>query len=177
MTFFMAVLWLVMLTFLPMLELRASIPFGFFHAGIRSAISLPGMVLLCLVTNICVGVIAYRLMGPVERWLRLWGWFDRVIWPRIARARGKLHPYVEKYGEFGVALFIGVPLPGTGAYTGAFGSYLLGLDRRRFYIANALGVLLACCAVTAICLLIDQGVVAEDSLMRHIFLKQVPAAE
>ena len=170
-----AILWLVGWTFMPGLELRASIPCGFFQKGIREALGLPLVVLTCLLTNIGVGVLTFWLMGPVERTLRRWSWFDRYIWPRIARAQHKLHPYVEKYGEWGVALFIGVPLPGTGAYTGAFGSHLLGLDRRRFLVANAVGVLIACIAVTLLCLLIDRGAVADDSFVRRLFLKQLGA--
>jgi uncharacterized membrane protein len=170
MTAWLALIWLMFWTLVPGLELRASIPIGFFHEGITSALGRPLVVASCLLANILLGMLVFWIMGPVERVLRRWGWFDRRIWPLIARAQHKLHPYVEKYGEWGVALFIGVPLPGTGAYTGAFGSYLLGLNRRKFWVANALGVLIACVAVTVICVLIDQGVVAEESWIRRIFL-------
>jgi len=66
-------------------------------------------------------------------------------------------------------------LPGTGAYTGAFGAFLLGMNRRKFLVANFVGVLLACVALIVICLMVEQGVVAEDSLVRRLFLKGVPA--
>lgn len=171
MTLWMALATLVFFTFVPGLELRASIPVGFFTPGIRDALSLPSIILVCFLTNIVVGMLTFWLMGPAERFMRRWGWFDRHIWPIIAKTQHRLHPYVEKYGEWGVALFIGVPLPGTGAYTGAFGSYLLGLDRRKFWLANVLGVLIAALAVTTICLLIDQGAVAEGSWIQRLFLK------
>lgn len=167
----LAIATLVFFTFVPGLELRASLPVGFFTPVIRDALSLPLIAAICLVTNVVVGMLTFWLMKPVERELRRWGWFDRQIWPRIARARHKLHPYVEKYGEWGLIFFIGIPLPGTGAYTGAFGAHLLGFDRRRFWIANVFGVLMACVAVFALCLLIDQGVIAEESLIRKLFLK------
>ncbi len=48
---------------------------------------------------------------------------------------------------------------------------LLGFDRRRFWLANALGVLIACLAVVALCVLIDRNIVAEESLLRRLFLK------
>lgn len=170
MTRWMALLWLVLWTLAPGLELRASVPIGFFQRDVRAALGLPAVVTVCLLVNILLGMAVFRLMGPVERTLRRRPWFERHVWPVIAGARHKLHPYVEKHGEWGVALFIGVPLPGTGAYTGAFGSYLLGLDRRKFWVANALGVLIACAAVTMLCLLIDRGLVAEDSFLRRLFL-------
>ncbi|NLF86390.1 MAG: small multi-drug export protein [Lentisphaerae bacterium] len=171
MTAWIALFWLIVWTLVPGLELRASIPIGFFQKDITASLGRPLVVAACLVSNIVLGMLVFWLMGPAERLLRRWGWFDRRIWPIIARAQHKLHPYVEKYGEWGVAVFIGVPLPGTGAYTGAFGSYLLGLDRRKFLIANALGVLMACVLVTALCVLIDQGAVAEESWLRRFFLK------
>jgi uncharacterized membrane protein len=77
---------------------------------------------------------------------------------------------VDKYGELGVAVFIGVPLPGTGVYSGALGSYLLGLNRRKFMIANIRGVVIAGAAVTAICLFVQRGVAAQDSWMARLFL-------
>ena len=69
-----------------------------------------------------------------------------------------------------MAIFIGMPLPGTGAYSGAVGAYLLALDRKRFWLANILGVVIACVAVTAICLLIDKG--ADLGFVRRLFLKE-----
>ena len=60
--------------------------------------------------------------------------------------------YVEKYGEIGVAIFIGIPLPGSGVYTGSMGSYLLGVSKKDFIIACILGVLIAGTAVTLITL-------------------------
>ena len=72
-----------------------------------------------------------------------------------------------------MALFIGVPLPGTGAVTGAVGAFLLGFSRRRFYLANCLGVLMAGICVAVVCYLILNGMVAEDSLVRRLFIKQL----
>ena len=72
-----------------------------------------------------------------------------------------------------MALFIGIPLPGSGVYTGAFGSYLLGLDRRKFAIANVVGVLIAGAAVTGLCLLIQHGAVGDESWIAKLFIKQM----
>ncbi len=172
MGFAIALFWLAVLTFVPGLEARASIPFAFFNGEIRSALGLPLALGVCLTANIMVGVITYWVLSPIVMLFRRWGWFERVIWPLLERTRHKLHPYVERYGEWGLMFFIGVPLPGTGAYSGALGAFLIGLNRRRFLVANALGVLLACVAVSAICILIERGVVGEDSLAGRIFIKR-----
>lgn len=168
-----AFLALAATTFIPGLELRASIPLGFFTPAIREALTLPGVVLACLATNVVLGVVVFALMKPVEIVLRKWHWFDSRVWPMFESKREKLRPLVEKYGAWGVALFIGVPLPGTGAYAGAVGAYLLGLGKRGFWLANALGVLIACAAVTALCALILGG--ADIGVFQRIFLKDVAA--
>lgn len=164
-----AVIYLVLVTLVPALELRASIPVGIF--GMKETLPWPAVVLVCVVANIILGWIVFRVLGPVFTFVRKWGWFDKNIWPILERTRHRIHPYVEKYGELGVAVFIGIPLPGSGVYTGAFGAYLLGLDRRKFSIANIIGVLIAAAAVTLLCLLILNGAVGEDSWFARLFLK------
>ena len=164
-----AILILTAWTFIPALELRASIPLGFF--SMRETISWPMVVLVCTLANIVLGWLVFVAMGPFFGLLRRWGWFERRVWPVLERTQHRLHPYVEKYGEMGVAVFIGIPLPGSGVYSGAIGSYLLGLDRRTFAVANVLGVLIAAAAVTALCLLIQHGAVGPESWMAKLFLK------
>lgn len=166
----MPYLWMILLTFVPALELRASIPYGIFGTDV----TWPLVFVLCVAANIVVGWIVFWLMGPVFQLFRHWRWFDTRVWPWLERRQEKLRPYVEKYGEWGVALFIGVPLPGTGVFTGAFGAYLLRLNPRKFSVANIAGVLLAGTAVTALCLLIQTGFIGEDSLLAKVFLKKAP---
>ena len=166
-----AILWLVAVTLIPALELRASIPFGIF--GLAKTVSWPVVVLICVVANIVLGWIVFLVMGPVFTFLRKWEWFENRIWPILEKTQHKIHPYVEKYGEIGVAVFIGIPLPGSGVYTGAFGSYLLGLDRRKFAIANVIGVLIAAAAVTGLCMLILHGAVGDESWIAKLFLKKM----
>lgn len=169
-----AVLKLVATTFIPGLELRASIPVGLLvlRESVRAVLGAAGVVGVCLVANVALGMLMFEAMELVERFLLRIGWFRRTVWPILEGKREKLRPLVEKYGVWGVAVFIGIPLPGTGAYAGAVASYLLRLDRKRFWAANLLGVLCAGAAVTLICFAIDGGFIGEDSLIRRLFLKQ-----
>ncbi|MBL7115554.1 MAG: small multi-drug export protein [Kiritimatiellae bacterium] len=172
------ILILALITLIPALELRASIPMGilpipipFMDRTINAEMNWPTVVLICTIANIILGAIVFMILGPAFTIIRKWKWFDRKIWPILERTQHKIHPYVEKYGEFGVAVFIGIPLPGSGVYTGAFGAYLLGLNRRKFMIANVIGVLIAATAVTGLSLLILKGAVGPESFMAKIFLK------
>ncbi len=164
-----SVLLLSAITFIPALELRASIPWGIFRMG--DQMSWIAVALVCSAVNIVLGWLVFTVMGPVFTIVRKWAWFDRNVWPVLSKTQNKIHPYVEKYGEFGVAVFIGIPLPGSGVYTGAFGSYLLGLDKRKFFIANVIGVLIAGTAVTGLSLLILHGTVGDESWIARLFLK------
>jgi uncharacterized membrane protein len=130
------------------------------------------VVVICVITNIILGWIVFIVLGPVFTLFRKWSWFDTRFWPFLERARRKIHPYVEKYGELGVAVFIGIPLPGSGVYTGALGAYLIGVSRKKFVIANVIGVFIAAAAVTILSLLILHGVVGEESVIAKLFLKR-----
>ena len=165
-----SILILIAVTLIPTLELRASIPWGIFL--LADKLTWPVVAVVCIIANIILGWIVFAVMGPVFEILRKWGWFEKNIWPILEKTQHKIHPYVEKYGELGVAVFIGIPLPMSGVYTGAFGAYLLGVDKKKFAVANVIGVLIAAAAVTTLCLLINYGVVADDSFIGKLFLKK-----
>ena len=64
---------------------------------------------------------------------------------------------VEKYDFWGLALFVGIPLPGTGAWTGAMVASLLKMDRKKSLLSILLGILLASCIMS----LISYGLLAK----------------
>jgi len=155
------ILFLTLVTLIPALELRASIPYGILGNekwGIQQGLmSWPLVVLVCVVANIVLGLGVFLVLAPILAWFERFAWFRRWFSPVLERTRKKLKPYVERYGEIGVAVFIGIPLPGSGVYTGAVGAFLLGLDRRKFAVANVIGVIIAATAVTAVTLMLQAG--------------------
>ena len=50
---------------------------------------------------------------------------------------------IEKYGYLGLILFVGIPLPGTGAWTGCLVATILGLDKKKAFLSTLVGILLA----------------------------------
>lgn len=50
---------------------------------------------------------------------------------------------IDKYGYLGLILFVGIPLPGTGAWTGSLLAIMLGLNKKKSFICILIGVLLA----------------------------------
>ena len=50
---------------------------------------------------------------------------------------------IEKYGFWGLVIFVGIPLPGTGAWTGAIIAAFLDMDRKKAFLSILLGMLMA----------------------------------
>ena len=50
---------------------------------------------------------------------------------------------ISKYGFFGLVLFVGIPLPGTGAWTGCLVASVLEMDRKKSFFAAMLGIIMA----------------------------------
>ncbi len=121
----------------PVVELRGAIPFGvslglsaqdaFFASLIGNMIPIPFIVLF--IRQIFARLRIHRRWGPV---------IDRL--EKRAHIKGRL---VEKYRMWGLLIFVAIPLPGTGAWTGALIAGVLEMRLRDSLIAIFLGVLLA----------------------------------
>lgn len=151
---------LILVTFLPFLELRASIPFGLwnkpfqFNGVMLNGLALPIEIVFptVIIANILIGILIFFLL---HKFVDFFTRFNRInsLYQRIVvRTQRKAAPLVEKYGLIGVALFIAVPLPGSGVYTGALAAYLLGISYRKFLTADIIGVLIAGTIVTLVTL-------------------------
>ena len=134
-----AILVVILWTLIPTLELRASIPVGIFHQKMNWAV----VFAVAVTANFVLGLALYPLMDLIMKLMQRIPFVHR-IWARyVERTRSKIHAGVEKYGEWAVGFFIGIPLPGTGVYSGALAGYLIGLPFRKFIISDLIGVLLA----------------------------------
>ena len=133
------IIYLIILTLLPFLELRASIPYGIFSTNLHWGV----VFLVCILVNIALAPLLYIFLNKfIHLFLRV-KIIDKCYQKTIIKTQHKVHRYVEKYGVFGLALFIGVPLPGSGVYSGALGAYLLGFKFKDFFKAAVIGVLIA----------------------------------
>jgi uncharacterized membrane protein len=138
------ILILILITLIPTLELRASIPYGI----LKGDLPWWAVVFVCVVTNIILGPVVYLLLDKGVGLLQRFQWLDRIYQRTVERTQRRIQKSVDRYGEIGVALFIGIPLPGTGSYSGALGAYLIGLGWRKFIISNIIGVLIAGAIIT-----------------------------
>lgn len=140
-------LWLAGVTLVPWIELRGSIPLAL-------AWEMPwGWVLAAAVA------VNALIFFPTYFGLKLFyeRWLSRTILRRwVEGVRRKGEPLIRKYGVVGLALFVAVPLPGTGAYSGSALAFLFGYPPRRAFLSVVLGVLIAGVVVT----LLSTGVLA-----------------
>ena len=140
-------LLIVIVSALPVVELRLSIPLAFFlHIPLAYAFPLAiiGNLLPIPFLLLFWDFIA-RLLSKIPPLARILNWiFER------SRRRGGI---VEKYGYMGLMLLVAIPLPGTGAWTGSIVVFLFGLPFKKSLIFITLGVLIAGVIVSAICLL------------------------
>ena len=140
------ILYLTFITFLPIFELRVSIPYGI--NVLRMA--WPSVFIICVIANIIIGIIIYLLLDKFVHFFLRYKIFSTPYNKIVLKIQKNIQKYVDKYGELGVAIFIGVPLPGSGVYSAALGAYVIGLKFKKFIIADIIGVLIAGTIVTII---------------------------
>jgi uncharacterized membrane protein len=122
-------------TVLPISELRGGIPLGI-SLGLNPWFTF----FIAVVVNALIFFpIFFILRLFYDKVLSRIPLFDRYL--DSLRKRGK--PRVDKYGFWGLFLFVAVPLPLTGAYTGTILAWLLGMDWKKAFPAVGLGVIVA----------------------------------
>ena len=131
----------------PIGELRASIPLGLtvFHQPIWvvffvSVIGnmIPPMLILWLFPKISQWLmVKSKLMNKILTWL-------------FERTRKKTKYKIEKYGDLALIIFVAIPLPNTGAWTGALAAWLFGIPFKKAVPNIFYGVLIAGAVVTLI---------------------------
>ena len=137
------------ITLIPFLELRASIPYGIITYGRENWLFV---FLTAIIANIIIGIIIYILLDWIILILTKIRFVKRIYKHYILRLQKKVDKGVVKYGVISVGLFIGIPLPGTGVYSGALVAKILGMKKHHFFLAAILGVLIAGIIVTIIML-------------------------
>lgn len=132
--------WIVMLiSCFPILELRGALPVGmtvfdmsFWEAYIYSVLGnmLPVIPLLLLFQPLSTFMLRYRWYEKCYHWL-------------YRRTMDKSRANIEKYGAIGLAIFVAVPIPTTGAWTASIAACLFNLRFSYALISIFIGVLLA----------------------------------
>lgn len=129
---------------LPVIEVRGAIPIG-----ISLGLSPGKAALISFIGSMIPMPIIFFAVRPVFNYLRSTKMFEKMVNRIIKKSLGKSQN-VQKYGAWGLVLFVGVPLPGTGIWTGTLIAALLDIRFKWAILAVSLGNLLAALAVTGL---------------------------
>ncbi|WP_234553314.1 COG2426 family protein [Thermus caliditerrae] len=150
-------LYVMLVAALPVVELRGAIPLG-----VAMGMPLAKAFWLSLLGNLLVAPLALALLPWAVGVLTRVPVLARAWEALEARVRLRGEEQVQRLGALGLFLFVAVPLPGTGAWSGAILAVILGLKRRYAFLAISLGVL----AAGLIVLLLTGGAVAGLNYLR-----------
>lgn len=136
----------VIAAMLPILELRGSIPFAkVLGMGAPSAFAWS------VVGNLLPVPFILWWLGPVTEWAeRHWAWLDRFLNRLFASTRRRHTARFDRLRDLALITFVAIPLPITGAWSGALAAFVFGVERRRALPLIALGVFVAGLIVLAI---------------------------
>ena len=139
------VFYAIILSMMPIAELRGGIPYALSHN-----INPVTAYLICCAANILAFPIVYFFMGFFHDLFSKMGWYSALFDKIVIRTRKKVGDNLEKWGFWGLMVFVMIPLPVTGAYTGTFAAWVFGIEKRKGFLAVSLGVLIAGIIVTTV---------------------------
>ena len=133
---------------LPVFELRGAIPYAYSPLAGQWGSAHPAATYLLAVAGNFVPVLPLlTLLGPAERKLRRFRFADRFLdW--LFRRTTRRSDLIRRYEAIGLILFVAIPAPMTGAWTGAIAAYLFRLPLRLAVPCIILGIALAGIVVT-----------------------------
>jgi len=135
----------MLVSMLPIIELRGGLPFGV-ALGLPYYLAFPAAVIGNLIPAPFIIVYIRKIFMLMRRYMpRLNGLVDKL--ERKAHLKGQK---VQKYQYLGLWLFVAIPLPGTGAWTGSLAAAFLDMRLKKAFPAVVLGVLTAGCIMLAL---------------------------
>ncbi len=141
------------ISLMPILELRG----GLLAASFLGIPPLRAYI-ISIIGNIVPVPFILLFINKILEWMRnsKVKFFNKIAnW--LDKKAKKNHDKIEKYGYWGLVLFVGVPLPGTGAWTGCLAASVFEMNRKKSFFAVMLGILMA----SIIMMLISYGILGK----------------
>ena len=140
----------------PIGELKLGLPFAIFY-GVNT---FTAWLFCCLANTLCTPILFFSLdkLNPILLKIK---WYKKfAIWFSL-KSKRSTKKSIEKYGFLGLMIVVLLPIPGTGAYTGALGSFIFNMDRKKSFLYISAG-----CFISGIILvlLIQLGLVSYNAL-------------
>ena len=134
----------IFISMIPFVELRGAIPV----AVAVYDMDIVDAYILAVIGNMIPVPFILLFLDRIEDYMRRYGWWDRLFDRVYAKTRNRAKAHIKRYEAVGVILFVAIPLPMTGAWTGSLIAYLFDLDFKKSILYIFLGVLIAGCIVS-----------------------------
>lgn len=129
----------------PVVELRGAIPFG-----VASGLSIWTSILVSIFGNLVPVPFILVFIRRIFSWLRTRNEKLNALVTRLERRAEQKKETVIRYAFWGLVILVAIPLPGTGAWTGALVAAMMEMRVKRALPAIVLGVIIAAVVVAVI---------------------------
>lgn len=144
MSYLMKILTTFAMSMVPVVELRGGIPYG-----LSQGLEWPLVYLIAVVGNLLPIPFILLFVRRILQWMKRYERLGRIAKHLEARA-AKRSDRVRKSEVIGLCMFVAIPLPGTGAWTGALIAALMDMRLKKALPSITVGVLIAGAIVTAV---------------------------
>ena len=134
-----------LISMVPLIELRGAVPFGLSDA-MGGSLSIIPLYIVCIIGNMVPVPLIYFFARKVLEWgkdKKLIGKFFTWCLTKGEKAGKKLEGKAGKGLYWALFIFVGIPFPGTGAWTGTLAASFLDMDFKKSVISIICGVILA----------------------------------
>lgn len=138
-----SILMTLLISMVPVLELRAAIP-----AGVIAGLDIPVVVAAAITGNLIPIPFIIVFIRKIFKWMQTKSEKLAALVKRLEDKADRKKDKVLKYEFWGLMFFVAIPLPGTGAWTGALIAAMLDMQLKRAFPAIAAGVVIAAVIVT-----------------------------
>lgn len=144
-----AVIHAIIWSLLPISELRGGIP-----VAIARGLNPLSAFVICVIANFLVIPLVFFFLDHVHEGFMKIKIYNKLFNKYIEKKRHTLEKHIGTKWEFvALMLFVGIPLPITGAYTGTLFAWFFDVPRKKAYTALSLGILISGTIVSLILLL------------------------
>lgn len=144
-TYFGKALLTFLMAMVPVVELRGAIPYG-----VGADLSLPLSIVLSILGNLVPVPFIILFIRKIFTWLRRKSTRLNNMVAHLEQRAAKKADVVHRYEFWGLVLLVAIPLPGTGAWTGALVAAMMDLRMKKAFPAITIGVVIAAVVVSII---------------------------
>ncbi len=129
--FIIAIFW----SLSPFGEAKVGIPYG-----MLKGVNIYLVFVACFLANVLVFPLMMFFLEEINRYFLRWTFYKKSAIFVARRAKTGSGTKIQRFGFWGLILFVMIPLPGTGVYAGSIATYLFKIDKKKAFWANTIGI-------------------------------------